>query len=324
MTDSRIRPAFREAKHADRRLVELLNRLQYYKSAGLKEGRKEITERMVSTYETGQSLPPFDIVALYAEHFDCSLAYMLGTSYVKGKFNSKAPRIEALQDENLSSVTRDTGISINTLKKYKAAESYSDFSVNHIMRLAAYYGVSVDHLLGLTEFEDWDSYAASCGNFAYLPGGSVFLVGRHDGEENEYMLLSSDRRSFVSSDGTMYPAMALRETHDCTLCISNTVNGRRQYEPLRKPAGKIAEIDIDKIRIKSIKERLMKDSELGYYGIIEKLIIATEGENYINKAEFTRLYESNYNAVMQFLEQLPDYDGYYHIEDIAWGIAGLK
>ncbi len=133
-------------------------------SEKLKELRKErkITQEQLASiigverssvgkYETGTQ-PSTDIIKRIADYFDVSVDYLLG-EYIDSKGISIArKRVHALSEEKnplFGDVEAAFGTSIATLKAW--SNGYGDFFNDKLDKLADFFGVSIDYLLGREE-----------------------------------------------------------------------------------------------------------------------------------------------------------------------------
>ncbi len=110
--------------------------------------------RTYQKYEYGQAIPPLEKLIEFALYYSTSISYLIGISD-KRKVNIRksatfAQRIHLLREKSnflQREVAAEIGIHERTYRKYELGEILP--MVKTLKMIAAFYGVSVDYLVGL-------------------------------------------------------------------------------------------------------------------------------------------------------------------------------
>lgn len=105
-------------------------------------------------------IPSLKVLVKIADHFNVSLPYLLGvadsiTFNKSEKFSSFYERLDELTKEKgvkYSQIATRMPFTRNYFYEWKRAQTLP--SLNYLIALANYFGVSVDYLLGRTDYKD--------------------------------------------------------------------------------------------------------------------------------------------------------------------------
>nr|WP_251901138.1 helix-turn-helix transcriptional regulator [Lactococcus lactis] len=103
----------------------------------------------------GAKSPAADKLALIADYFHVSVDYLLGrVNSEKENFRKNLKGLYAAQELSGRELAGKLGLSYNDFKSYLIGEKFPQ--PKNIERMARYFDVSVDYLLGRTNFEQYD------------------------------------------------------------------------------------------------------------------------------------------------------------------------
>lgn len=111
-----------------------------------------VSRSTVAMWETHQSEPSIEILNSISKIFNVSLDYLLGDSVDSEGIAMARKRVATLLAEGdflFDDAEATFGTSIATLKAW--SNGYGDFFNNKLDKLASFFGVSVDYLLGREE-----------------------------------------------------------------------------------------------------------------------------------------------------------------------------
>lgn len=161
----------------DRRVKEFLR--QYYASEA---GRGvKYPASIIGRWKKGTTLPPVDVLAGMAKALDTNMSYILGLTDVKQPLDYDRPMQEMTLDRvleiaNMSEKEFVKALNKNYKKLYLYRERLPYERVRSMIKLSEVVGLSLDYILGYTQYENWDLCAKQENPFRRINAGDAAYV----------------------------------------------------------------------------------------------------------------------------------------------------
>ena len=155
---------------------------------------KELMERYDKTsvanfyiWATGKKCPPLKLLVDMTWETETNIEYALGLTDViaKNDTNIVKPKVSELlkeQNDTILSFSKKIETTSLTIKRY--SDGFSKMRLGTLIAMADGFNVSVDYLLGLTQYRTWSEYRRMLDPFVdALPGDALHITFPHPYEE---------------------------------------------------------------------------------------------------------------------------------------------
>ena len=171
-------------------------------------------------WKKGLALPPIEVLAGIAKCLGTNISYILGMTDVCCPNELEEPSTktldELLEAAGMTEIDLVRAFNNNYKKLYLYRERLPYNRVKSLMCLSEATGLSMDFILGYTNYENWEMYGRMSRPFAMIPAGSGAYVvadkdihGLSDVEaaisrgDGSYCLLSYDGESVIFPNGNI-------------------------------------------------------------------------------------------------------------------------
>ena len=174
--------------------------------------RYEIQRDSVNVWFRGKRLPPFQVLLDLARDLRTNLSYLLMQTEYDFPLASYTPelRLQELRKENklcIVELAMKSGTAQATIRKYDSGQMERP-NLKVITSLSDVLGVSMDYLMGLTDYRTWQEAAIAENPFLLLEAGSAVCLLDPDGGKNYYLV--TDGLNLIDACGRIHSQYELR------------------------------------------------------------------------------------------------------------------
>jgi len=183
------------------------------------EGKPDYPSVAVARWRKGSHFPPIDVLVGIAKALDTNISYILGLTDVKCPLEYEEPICERCLEEILEACEMTEKEFVKAYNNnYKMLYLYRERipleRVRSVIKLSMAVGLSVDFILGYTNYENWEIYDKMHQPFSNIKnGGGAYVIadktvrGAADIEsavmrgDGSYCLLSYDGKHVIFPNG---------------------------------------------------------------------------------------------------------------------------
>ena len=190
---------------------------EFFRKTGAQgsELAKKYDVQLATAYNwiNGYRVPPINVLLDLCEKGNTNLSYLLALTAVDAPLETYSPynRIDELRKERGMKIVefqKTLNTTLAVYHRYADEENRRSTTgrISTLVTFSTFFGVSIDYLLGLTEYRTWKHYLATIDPFIFVEPGTPALVKYKSEEGDEvsgYILMHENGKYIISSEGMM-------------------------------------------------------------------------------------------------------------------------
>lgn len=175
--------------------------------------RYEIQRDSVNVWFRGKHLPPFQVLLDLARDLRTNLSYLLMQTEYDFPLASYTPelRLKELRKENklcIVELAMKSSTAQATIRKYDSGQMEKP-SLKVITSLSDVLGVSMDYLMGLTDYRTWQEAAIAANPFLLLEADTAVCLQEPEGRKSYYLV--TENLNLIDARGKIHLQEELRK-----------------------------------------------------------------------------------------------------------------